>query len=101
VVEEFTEELSMTRLHPSGQRQTQRRQLLAQAPLGRLGRLGRLGQDLRIGLPGFDRAQHPSPTDPDHIAGHCPQFAVGGFQYLVDAVDLLGAQLDERLANGG
>ena len=85
----------MMRLHPSGQRQTQRRQLLAQAPLGQL------GQDLRIGLPGFDRPQHPSPTDPDHIAGHCPQFEVGGFQHLVDAVDLLGAQLDERLAIAG
>jgi hypothetical protein len=98
VVEEFADELSMMRLHPPRQCQTQRRQLLAQAPLGRL---GRLGQDLRIGLPSFDRAQHSSSTDPDHIAGHGPQFAVGGFQHLVDAVDLLSTQLDERFANGG
>jgi hypothetical protein len=95
VVEPFTQQLPMMGLDAAGQRQPQGGQFVAQASLGQV---GQVGQDLWIRLPGLDGPQHLPSTCPDHIAGHRPQFAIGRVQHLVDAIDLLGAQFDERLA---
>jgi len=91
VVEQFAKEQLVVRLYSSIQRQTQRGQLFAQASFSQL------GQDLRVRLPLLDGLEHTSPTDSDHITGYRSQFHVSCFQHLVDAIDLLGAQLDKLL----
>src|SRR5438270_13218242 len=91
VVEQFAKEQLVVRLYSSIQRQTQRGQLFAQASFSQL------GQDLRVRLPLLDGLEHTSPTDSDHIPGYRSQFHVSCFQHLVDAIDLLGAQLDKLL----
>ena len=91
-VEEFTEELSVMGLHAPRQREAQGGQLLAQASFGQL------CEDPRVGFPCFDCAEHPPPTHAHDVTGDGSQFEVGRLQHLVDTSDLLGTQLDERLA---
>ena len=91
-VEEFTDELSVMGLHAPRQREAQGGQLLAQASLGQL------CEDPRVGFPCFACAEHPPPTHAHDVTGDGPQFEVGRLQHLVDTSDLVGTQLDERLA---
>ena len=92
VVKQFANEQSVMSLDPPIQSQTQRRPLFAQSSFGQL------GQDLRVRLSIFDGPEHASPTDPDHVTGYCPQFDIGRFQHLVDTIDLLSTQFDQRFA---
>jgi hypothetical protein len=95
VIEHLVQQLPLMRLHPAGQGAPQGGQLLAQPPLGQL------GQDRAVGFSLCNRPQHLPPAGPHHIAGDRPQLEVGRFQEFVDALDLLGTQLNERLALAG
>ncbi len=92
VVEQFANQQLVMCLDSPVQRQTQRGQLFAEPSFGQL------SQDLRVGLALLNGREHTSATDPNNITGHRAQFDIGCLQHLVNAINLLGARLDEVLA---